>query len=240
MFSKIAENWRTNRTKKLLERAINSEAIHRHADNFFEDTCLRDVSEATKDKLAAEFRGRLATIADAENSFSAFREDIANATLVYANIQVFELGPRDRNDIFFSPYISCALQPYIRQAADHQKEIGDYLSENADASDEDLLAFIRVRSTVHLYHMNGLQILRHDMKDAAQKPEDDWFRPFVKSMLIWHENAHRGKLGLPSLFKKSDILGSLQHSTFYDLVKNGYSNPLAEWQKSYGVHKQAC
>jgi hypothetical protein len=41
MISKIADNWRASRTKKLLERAVNSQAIHRHADNFFEDTCLR-------------------------------------------------------------------------------------------------------------------------------------------------------------------------------------------------------
>jgi hypothetical protein len=201
---------------------------------------LRAVSEATKDKLTAEFRDRLATIANAENSFIAFRENIANAALVYANLQVFELGPQDRHDMFSSPYISCSLQPYIRQAAGHQKEIGEYLLERADDTDDELLGFVRVRSTVYLYHLNGLQILRHDMKDAAQKSEDDWFRPFVKSMLIWHENAHRKQLGLPSLFKKEDILGALQHSTFYDLVKNGHANPLAQWEKSFGIHAKVC
>jgi hypothetical protein len=75
---------------------------------------------------------------------------------------------------------------------------------------------------------------RFDFKDKK-----DWFRPFVRSMLIWHEHLIREKLGLPDLMP--DFILPLQHSTFFNIVHNGHQHPLYEFERHYGIsHDAIC
>lgn len=53
----------------------------------------------------------------------------------------------------------------------------------------------------------------------------------MKSMLIWHEDQMRNKIGLPSLLPGD--LDSLKHGTFMNLVINGHKNPFYEWEKNW-------
>ena len=46
------------------------------------------------------------------------------------------------------------------------------------------------------------------------------------------EDQVREKIGLESLLP--DRLDGLKHSTFMNMVVNGYKNPYFEWEKSWG------
>ena len=81
-----------------------------------------------------------------------------------------------------------------------------------------------------LYYVNGLNIIRRDFGDFDDVK--DWLQPFMKSMLIWDEDIWRGKMDLPSLLPNS--LDALEHSTFMNMVVNGFKNPYFEWEKAYG------
>ena len=53
----------------------------------------------------------------------------------------------------------------------------------------------------------------------------------MKSMLIWQEDTIRNNIGLSSLLPNT--MDGLKHSTFINLVVNGYKNPFYEWEKHW-------
>ncbi len=99
--------------------------------------------------------------------------------------------------------------------------------------------YARERSIYYNYVLNGINLLRYDLDDFAGGTERDWLRPFVKSMLIWHEDTYRSKIALPTLFEDK-IIRALPHSNFFNLVHDGVRNPLFEWELKFGSHEKAC
>jgi hypothetical protein len=171
------------------------------------------------------------------NPFLAFREELAGSTYAYAELQVLCLKPDERSDIHNSPYISGDLYPYIRRCKDHHEWIARVLWENPDISDEDLIAMLNAQCVLFLYHMNGLNIIRGLFERRTLDDPKDWFKPFVRSMLIFAENTHRGKLRLPSRCGEDfdGSIRSLQHATFMDFVRTGAEQPLFAWERHYNL-----
>ena len=79
--------------------------------------------------------------------------------------------------------------------------------------------------------------MRGDFERFDFKDNKDWFRPFVRSMLIWHEHLIRQKIGLPNLMP--NYILSIQHSTFFNIVRDGHEHPLYEFEHHYGVRHDA-
>jgi hypothetical protein len=147
------------------------------------------------------------------------------------------LKSAEKSDVHDSSYISGELYPYIRRCKDHHEWIARVLWEQPDISDEDLVATLNAQCVLLLYHMNGFDILRGLFERRTLGDPRDWFKPFVRSMLIWAENTHRGNLQLPSMFG-GDFDGSirsLQHATFMDFVRTGAEQPLFAWERHYNL-----
>src|SRR5262249_43656769 len=162
---------------------------------------------------------------------AAMRLELAAMTSCHAELVVLLRNPV--NDWSRSRYVSGELHNHIRSCAAHCKELAEELWRNPNESDDDLYEYARQRSIYYNYVMNGINQLRHDFDDFAGGKDRDWLRPFSKSMMIWHEDIYRSKIGLPTLFEDK-ILGALSHSTFFNLVHNSVRNPLFEWETTYG------
>jgi hypothetical protein len=202
-----------------------------HVNNYFTNTPLGEFSEQGKEQLARLLLELVSEIVQNENPFAKFRQEIAAFASKYAELEVLLLLPTDTKDPFFaSPYISCALRPYVRQSK-HNKEIAEHIFEYPEDSDSKLLYFVSSRALIYQFYLNGLQGIRNEFEDCGSKK--DWFRPLVKSMLIWQEDVHRSKLGLPRLCP--GILVAVQHSTFFEIVYDGHVSPLFEWERNCGV-----
>jgi hypothetical protein len=92
-----------------------------------------------------------------------------------------------------------------------------------------LVALCNARSCRLLFYFNGLQQVRYQFNDYDR--QKDWFRPFVRAMLIWHEDMRRADMGLPSLLP--DELPGLKYCDFMNLVVDGAANPYYEWEKRW-------
>jgi len=138
-----------------------------------------------------------------------------------------------------SRYISEQLINCFKACADHCEELTAKLARTPTTSDAELLHYANDRAIFYNYMLNGIHQLRADFDDFPSTPDKDWLIPFVQSMMIWHEDRFRKKIGQPSLFKKKNFNGA-SHSTFFNLVKNGYPNPLKEWEGKFGPHKDRC
>jgi hypothetical protein len=77
--------------------------------------------------------------------------------------------------------------------------------------------------------MKCMNMIRADFDDVDLAAED-WFQPFVRSMLIWHEHSYRSKIGLPPLL--ADELAQL-HRTFFTYLLEGDRNPLSRWESQH-------
>jgi hypothetical protein len=130
-------------------------------------------------------------------------------------------------------YISGELSPYIREAADFNKEVARIIWEHPECTDDELSVFANLSCAIYLYYLNGWNLVRVATKiDPAYSADKDWFGPFVTSMLISSENDARQKLRLPSLFTDGST-APLLHASFMSIVANGEANPLFEWERSY-------
>ena len=143
------------------------------------------------------------------------------------------LTPQEKAEIFSDVrYISGELSRYIRQAADFNEEVARIIWEHPECTDDELIVFANLSCAFYLYDLHGWNLVRVATKiDPAYSADKDWFRPFVRSMLISSENDARQKLGLPSLF--TDSIAPLRHATFMVGVAKGQANPLFEWERSY-------
>ena len=131
--------------------------------------------------------------------------------------------------MFDFPEISGKLYRRVRDAYLLNDEIRDSLSGETELSDDDLITFINSKCVVASLYLNSLNIVRAVYNDVQKK--NDWFRPFVRSMLIWTEDNYRSKLSMLSLL--ADPLDGLRHSTFFNMVANGVENPFLEWKQHY-------
>ena len=127
------------------------------------------------------------------------------------------------------PHISGELHLHIRALSDYNTELKELKWSNVGLKDEDLVSFCNSRSALLLFYMNGINMVRIEFKDRHSTK--DWFKPFLRAMLIWDEDTYRHQIGLPSLLPND--LKALEYSTFMNMVVNGVQNPLYEWEMTY-------
>jgi hypothetical protein len=170
------------------------------------------------------------------DQFAAMRLELAAMTYCHTQLLVLLKGPI--SDWMRSRYFSVELHKHIRQCAPHCKELAEEMWRSPNGTNADLYTYAQARSVYYNYVLNDINLLRYEFDDFAGGPDRDWLRPLSKSMLIWHEDLYRSKIGLPTLFENK-IIGSLPHSTFFTLVHDGVRNPLFEWELNYGSHAAA-
>jgi len=162
----------------------------------------------------------------------ALRERIATLGATYASLQVLALLPAEATESPFNcPEISSQLHGRIAELVDYCPELKEFVANKGWHSDAELIDFCNLRCVVTLPHLNSFNILRvfyHDIDDDEQR---DWFRPFIKSMLIWEEDLYRSKIGMPSLL--AEDLDGLSHSVFFNLVDSEAANPYLEWSRQF-------
>ena len=128
-----------------------------------------------------------------------------------------------------SPYISGRLYLHMRECAQYNTELAEFLSRNSNCTDDDLITCANARSCAFLYLMNCMNVIREDVGDF-DRAKPDWFHPFVKSMLIWKEDDYRRRVGLPTMLP-SDL--ARHHSTFLTYVLDGVSDPLRHCEEAH-------
>ena len=192
---------------------------------------LADFSDETKNKIVGDFLEAVFGLTRAENPFLAMRERLASYVIGFAELQVLCLTEEEKREAFYSdcPYISGALHKHIGKAVKHIEELRELKWKHPDISNVDLVSFCNSRCVLHLYYLNGFNYVRSEFDDFDKAK--DWLRPFIKSMLIWHEDQIREKIGLQTLLP--DGMDGLKHSTFMNIVVNGHKNPFYEWEKSW-------
>jgi hypothetical protein len=175
----------------------------------------------------------------AQNPFLTYRGELAEAAFSYADLQVLCLLSEEKDDVTDSQYISGELHNHIRSCKDHHNEVAKIMWQCPDLTDDELIAALNIASVLHLYHLNGLNIARGLFEPYNLHDPKDWFKPLVKSTLIFAEQNHRQKLGLPSLCGEFGI-EALEHMTFTNFVRDGDHQPLFEWERHYNrVHAES-
>lgn len=207
--------------------------LQKHAKSIFEGTMLRDFSEKGKREFSEALYLQLMEIDRQADPFPAFRQQFASAGLAFANLEVLALKPEELIGMFVPPYISGQLHGRIRDAAEYDGWIASVCEKSEFRTDDAALyAAVQGQTVVNLYWVNGFNLMRAKYEPSSLKAKPDWFRPFVRSMLIWAEYQHRERLGMPQLCE--DLL-ALQHSTFANFVRDGARSPLAAWETHYEV-----
>src|SRR6266478_3782489 len=96
----------------------------------------------------------------------------------------------ERADIFSSPYISGDLHRHIRSCGTYNREIDRMIWQYPQATDEELHATLNAEAALCLYHLNGLNIIRGEFEQRDLDDARDWYKPFIKSALIFAEDCH--------------------------------------------------
>jgi hypothetical protein len=209
-----------------------------HNEQYFGQGAIwGDFSSEGKQQLCGWLLQRIFGVVNAVDPFSAMRLELAAMVSCHAELVILLKTPV--NDWNRSRYVSGELYPHIRSCAPHCKELAEELWRSPNESDADLYGYAQQRSIYYNYVLNGIHLLRYDFDDFAGGRDRDWLRPFVKSMMIWHEDLYRSKIGLPTLFEDK-IIKALPHSNFFNLVHDGVRNPLFEWESKFGNHEKAC
>jgi hypothetical protein len=232
MFKEFFENRRIIKAAKEWNKSPIGQALAQHTHKYFYDEAiLSHFDEENKNRIVDDFYQKVFTLSQADNAFLEMRELVASYVCGYATYQVLCLKESEKKEAFYSdcPYISGELYKYIGIYTEHNDELGELKWKFDEISDDDLISFCNSRCALHLYYVNGMNLVRGEFDDVDN--EKDWLRPFIKSMLIWEEDQVRKKLNLSSLL--TDPLDGLKHSTFMNLVTNGHKNPYYEWEKSW-------
>jgi hypothetical protein len=213
------------------QRSTLGQALRQHTYHYFHEVpSLSYFSQENKEKFAKDFTNKLAAIVASPNSFLALRETLTEHVISFAQLAVLtltedELAQADWRD---SPFISGQLHHHIDAAAEHHEELARYKWESEGVMAQDLIAFANTRGALLLYYINGLNMVRLESGDNAER---DWFKPFVEAMLVWEEHTTRQNIGLPSLF--DDPVGGLCYSTYMNYVVDGALNPFFEFTKNF-------
>jgi hypothetical protein len=221
------------------KRTPIAQALRAHTHTYFNDTLLKSLPPQIKKQRIAEFTQRLARITASPNPFLTYRGELAEAAFSFADLQVLCLLPEEKNDVTDSPFISGELHKHIRRCKEYQDDVAKILWQFPEFTDDELITALNMATVLHLYHLNGLNIARGLFEPRNLDDPKDWFKPLVKSTLIFAEQNHRSKLGLPSLCDEFGI-AALEHMTFSNFVRDGHSQPLFEWERHYKrVHAEA-
>lgn len=232
MLKGVIEKWKQRAAIREWQNSTLGKMLAAHTEEYFTKyPRLADFSAETKNKLIGDFYNAVFNLSKAENPFLAMRERLASYVIGFAEHQVLCLTEEEKQGTFYSDclYISGALHKHIDKAVKHVDDLRELKWKHPDISNEELVSFCNSRCVLHLYYVNGFNLVRSEFDDLDK--EKDWLRPFLKSMLIWHEDQMREKIGLPSLLP--DSLDGLKHSTFMNLVANGHRNPYFEWEKTW-------
>jgi len=232
VFDELLCRYREFRASRAWNKSVIGKALEAHTREYFvSNPRLSAFPSAKKEKLIKEFYAQIQAVANAENSFLALREKIAEYGVAYAEMTVLSLKEEEKKKMSYSdnPYISGALHNHIERAAEHLQTLRDVKWDNPAITQEELISFCNTQGVLYAYYLNGYNLLRLEFDDWYKTK--DWFQPFVYSMMIWCEDNLRAKISLPSLLP--DDLGALRHSTFLNLVVNGAKNPLYEWEKQW-------
>jgi hypothetical protein len=209
--------------------------LKEYTDHYLSNnTILGSHSEGFQSRLREEMYGSARAIYAAESPLKQCREKLAAYVVGFADWQVLSLKPEEKfpagseDQLRGSTYVSGELHHDIRRCAPYNADLADFISRNADATDDDLIVWANARSCAFLYLMSCMNVIRADVNDCATVTKGDWFRPFVKSMLIWKEDDYRRKIGLPTLLA-NDL--AWRHSTFLTYALDGAPDPLSRWEE---------
>ena len=216
-------------TIKNWQNSFLGKALSVHTkEYFYEHPILSDIPEDAKQELIADFLQKIYELTSSEEPLLTLRGYIASYVHSYAIFQVLCLSPGEKASSFYrdNPYISGKLRTHIKSLAIHNKEINELNLKNDLLTDEDLLTFCQTKAAISMFYMNGINIVRYELKDIIK--EKDWLRPFIESMLIWEEDTCRKNIGLPSLLESTEE--AEKHSSFLQYVTNGSQDPYTAWQ----------
>lgn len=232
MLKEFFQKRKDNKAIRAWEQSALGQILLNHSKEYFNKyPRLASFSEEGKNKIIMEFYNQIFMILQAENPFLAMRESLASYSIEYARYQILCLTAEEKSETFYSecPYISGELYKNIDRIVEFNDELGELKWKQSDISNDELIEFCNTRSLLFLYYLNGINYVRSELQDMDK--EKDWLRPFIKSMLIWEEDQVREKIGLPRLLPNS--LDALKHSSFMNLVIDGYNNPFYEWEKHW-------
>lgn len=233
MFDALLKKYNERKALRAWNKSVIGQALREHTHQYFygEVKSLAEMSEVGKQKLIADFYSKVVSIDQAQNPLLQLREYFASYVVGFAKLQVLCLTAEEKADQFYAdcPYISGQLHLHIRELSDFNEELKEVKWARENVTDAELVAFCNWRSAIFHYYMNGLNMVRVHLGDNHKTK--DWFRPFLRSSLIWEEHLCRGNIGLPDLLP--DSLDGLRHSTFMNMVVNGVDNPLYEWETKF-------
>jgi hypothetical protein len=216
-------------------------SLQEYTDRYLsKETILGSHSEDLLRNLKEEMYGSVAVIYGAEDPFLKCREKLAEYVVTFADWQVLCLKPEEKlqpgdRDVRHSPYISGELHRHIGYCAQYNGGLADFISHNRQSTGDDLITWANARSCAFSYLMHCVNVVRADVNDCdlATATKADWFRPFVKSMLIWKEDDYRTKIGLPTLLPSLPVGLARHHSAFLTCVLEGAHDPLLHWESTH-------
>lgn len=202
-------------------------------EKYFKYPRIKELSSEKKKEIKGNLSTLINEIYSSENPFLTLRQKIASITIEFADYQVLCLTESEKSAAFYSDcdLISGSIYKQIDRCVDYRSELKEIKWKYPNTSNDELISFCNSFCLIYLYYIDGLNAFRVSTGDVDNVK--DWYKPFLKSMLIWSEDSIRSKIGLPSLCK--DELESLKYSTFMNLVVDGHKNPYFEWENIYNI-----
>lgn len=232
MFKEFFQRQKEKRTLREWQNSNIGKILATHTQKCFtEYPRLAGICPETKEKIVGDFYQKLFDLSNAENPFLAIRKALTECVLGVAELQVLCLTEEEKAQGFYRncSYISGQLHYDIDKAVNHVEALRELKGQLPNLTNEELVSFCNLQCAIYLYHLNGLNYVRVERNDTDE--QSDWLRPFIESMMIWHEDMIREKMGLPSLLPNE--LDGFKHSTFMNGVVNGYKKPYYEWKKHF-------
>ncbi len=202
-------------------------------EKYFKYPRIKELSSDKKKEIKNNLAALINEISFSQNPFITLRQKIASITIEFADYQVLCLTESEKTAAFYSDcdFISGDLYKYIDRCIEYRNELKEIKWKYPNTSNDELISFCNSFCLIYLYYIDGLNAVRVSTGDVDNVK--DWYKPFLKSMLIWSEDSIRSKIGLPSLCK--DGLEVIKYSTFMNLVLDGHKNPYFEWDNIYKI-----
>lgn len=231
MFRKFFDKRKAKKAESAWNNSQLGKALAEHTIEYFGSGVLSGMSEEVQQKIISDLYHKIRTILASENPLLALREKISIYVDLLTSLQVIAMDEQEKRTYYADcAYVSGELLQHVRLCSEHNKELAELVWKYPDLTDNDIIGFCNRRRMVHLYFLNGLNCLRAEFDDFDHTK--DWLLPFVKAMLIWHEDTYRRNLKLPSLLPNT--LDGLILCSFSSFVESGESNPYFAWHSKYG------
>lgn len=216
----IIKNWQDSFLGKALAQHVR--------EYFFENEILKSIPDELRQNLIEDFYKKIFELSKSDEPLLMLRGFVASYVHSYAIYQVLCLTEKEKETSFFrnASCISAGLHRQIKSLSYYNDELRALTQGNEELTDEDLLTFCRTKAAISMFYLNGMNIVRFELKDVVK--ERDWLRPFIESMLIWEEDKCRESIGLPGLL--TDKEEALKHGTFLHFVTNGSADPYVAWE----------